>query len=76
MKPLTTKEAAARLGVSVLRVQQLIWGGRLPAEKIGRDYMIKEDDLKLVADRKPGRPRKNQAEKAVKKRAGKKQGGK
>jgi excisionase family DNA binding protein len=61
MKLLTTKEAAARLGISVMRVQQLIWDGRLPAEKIGRDYVIKEDDLKLVADRKPGRPRKEQS---------------
>jgi excisionase family DNA binding protein len=66
MKLLTTKEAAARLGISVMRVQQLIWGERLPAEKIGRDYVIKEDDLKLVADRKPGRPRKGQTEGASK----------
>jgi excisionase family DNA binding protein len=66
MKLLTTKEAAAKLGVSVLRVQQLIWAERLPAEKMGRDYFIKEDDLKLVADRKPGRPRKAQSEKASK----------
>ena len=58
MKLLTTKEVAEKLGVSVLRVQQLIWNGRLPAEKLGRDYVIKEDDIKLVADRKPGRPRK------------------
>jgi excisionase family DNA binding protein len=58
MKLLTTKEVAARLGISVMRVQQLIWDGRLPAEKMGRDYFIKEDDLKLVADRKPGRPKK------------------
>jgi hypothetical protein len=36
----------------------LISGGRLPAEKFGRDYMIKEEDLKLVEDRKPGRPPK------------------
>jgi excisionase family DNA binding protein len=58
MKLLTTKEAAARLGISVMRVQQLIWDGRLPAEKMGRDYFIKEADLKLVEDRKPGRPKK------------------
>jgi excisionase family DNA binding protein len=58
MKLLTTKEAAARLDVTVTRVQQLIAAGRLPAEKMGRDYFIKEDDLKLVKDRKPGRPKK------------------
>jgi excisionase family DNA binding protein len=73
MKLLTTKEAAARLGISVMRVQQLIWEGRLPAEKMGRDYFIKEDDLKLVAERKPGRPRKAQSENAPK-RASKKGG--
>ena len=57
-----------------MRVQQLIWEGRLPAEKMGRDYFIKEDDLKLVQDRKPGRPRKAQSEKASKGAA--KKGGK
>jgi excisionase family DNA binding protein len=58
VKLLSTKEASERLGVSVLRVQQLIWDGRLPAQKIGRDYVIDENDLKLVADRKTGRPKK------------------
>ena len=58
MKLLTTPEAAERLGITVARVQQLIWKGRLPAQKIGRDYVINEDDLKLVAERKPGRPAK------------------
>jgi len=37
----------------------MIRDGRLPAEKLGRDYVIKEQDLKLVADRKPGRPAKS-----------------
>jgi excisionase family DNA binding protein len=55
---LTTKDAAERLGVTVGRVHQLIHDERLPAEKVGRDYMINEKDLKLVKDRKPGRPRK------------------
>ncbi len=56
MKLISTKEAAERLGIGVLRVQQLIWKKRLPAEKIGRDYVIKEEDLKFVENRKPGRP--------------------
>jgi len=30
----------------------------LPAEKMGRDYFIKESDLKLVENRKTGRPPK------------------
>lgn len=56
MKPLTVADAAERLGVTVRRVQQLISEGRLPATEFGKSYMINEDDLKLVADRKPGRP--------------------
>ncbi|MDX6270001.1 MAG: Helix-turn-helix domain [Acidobacteriota bacterium] len=58
MNLLTTNEVAARLGVTIKRVQAMIRDGRLPAEKMGRDYLIKEDDLKLVEDRKPGRPKK------------------
>lgn len=58
MKMLTTKEAGERLGVTVQRIHALIRDGRLPAEKFGRDYLIKESDLKLVENRKPGRPSK------------------
>ncbi len=56
MKLLSTPQVAERLGVTVSRVQALIWAGRLPAQKVGRDYVILEDDLKQVKDRKPGRP--------------------
>ena len=56
MKTLTTREAAERLGVTVRRVNELITTGRLPASRFGRAYMIQESDLKLVEDRKPGRP--------------------
>jgi excisionase family DNA binding protein len=69
MKLLTTPEVAEKLGITIARVQQLIWKGRLPAQKIGRDYVINEDDLKIVAERKPGRPAK--AEKTVGKRKAK-----
>ena len=55
---LTTKQVAERLGITPRRVQALIEVGRLPAQKFGRDYMINEKDLKLVKDRKVGRPRK------------------
>ena len=56
MRLISTPEAAERLGVTVARVQHLIWAGRLPAQKVGRDYVIQEDDLKLVENRKIGRP--------------------
>jgi excisionase family DNA binding protein len=59
MKLLTTKEAAARLGVSVVRVRQLIQDDKLKAERIGRDYAIKEKDLSRVkVYGTVGRPRK------------------
>ena len=70
MNLLTTPEVAARLGVTVTRVQQMIVAGRLPAEKMGRDYFVREEDLKLVENRKPGRPPKAKNQRAGKKRGG------
>ncbi len=72
MNLLTTPEVAARLGVTVTRVQQMIVAGRLPAEKMGRDYLVREEDLKLVENRKPGRPPKAKNQQAGKKRGGQK----
>ena len=65
---ITASQAAERLGISVRRVQQLVKSGRLPAEKFGPVLMIQEKDLALVADRKPGRPRKEPGDKTVLKR--------
>jgi excisionase family DNA binding protein len=62
MEALTAAEAAKRLKVSVRRVQQLVKVGRLPATLFGGSLMINADDLKLVADRKPGRPSKQQSD--------------
>ena len=53
---ISTKEAAAKLGISARRVQALIAAGRLPAEKIGNSFAIREIDLALVNGRKNGRP--------------------
>jgi excisionase family DNA binding protein len=61
METLTTNMAAERLTVSRRRIIALIESGRLPAEKFGRDYVIKESDLALVAERKAGRPKKDGA---------------
>lgn len=63
MAKLTTKEAAERLGVSVRRVNALIQAGQLPAEKFANVYMIDEKDLRLVKERKPGRPKKSPTKK-------------
>jgi excisionase family DNA binding protein len=53
---ITTTAAAARLGVTPRRVRALIDDGRLPATRIGRDWLIDVADLARVADRKPGWP--------------------
>jgi excisionase family DNA binding protein len=52
VKLLSTSEAAAALGLTIGRVQQLIWAGKLPAQKIGNRYVVKESDLKRVKTRK------------------------
>lgn len=57
-KLLSVKEAAIELGVNRQRVQALITAGRLPAQKVGSYYIIRESDLNLVRERKPGRPPK------------------
>ena len=55
----TTKEASERLGISVGRIRQMVIAGDLPAEKFGRDLMIRVDDLsKVKVYGKPGRPAK------------------
>lgn len=61
MKLLTTAEVAERLGVHRTRVNVLINEGRLPAQQFGRAYLVDEKDLKLVENRKTGRPRKDAA---------------
>jgi excisionase family DNA binding protein len=62
-KRLTVKQAASELGVSVPRVHQLIQEERLPAEKLGRDWIIESGDLEKVKDRPTGRPAKKEAAK-------------
>ena len=54
---MTTTQAASILGVNQSRVRQLILGGRLPAQKIGRDWMIDEKNLDGLKNRKSGRPK-------------------
>ncbi len=56
---ISAKQAAQKLGVHHSRVRVLIREGRLPAQKIGGAWIIFEEDLEFVKDRKPGRPRKD-----------------
>jgi len=57
---LFTPQAAERLGVTVGRVNQLIWAGILSARKLGRDWLVDAESVdRYQANRKPpGRPRK------------------
>ena len=57
-KLLSTVEAAKKMGLHRVRIHQLIKEGVLPAEKYGRDYMIKELDLEILKDRPETRGRK------------------
>jgi excisionase family DNA binding protein len=56
MALISTKDAAQRLKLSVRRVQELVKGGRIPAQLIGGVYLIDHRDLALVKNRKTGRP--------------------
>jgi excisionase family DNA binding protein len=62
MKLLSAKEAAEKLGVSDRRVRALITTGKLPATRVGNSYVIQESDLKTVAERVNGRPKKAAAQ--------------
>ncbi len=61
MKLLSAKDVAEKLGVSDRRVRFLITSGKLPASRVGNSYVIQESDLKVVAYRKNGRPKKDAA---------------
>jgi excisionase family DNA binding protein len=63
LKRMTVKQAAHELGVSVPRVHQLIQEQRLPAEKLGRDWIIESGDLEKVKNRPTGRPAKKEIDK-------------
>lgn len=56
MSLLSTQDVAERLGITIGRVQQLIWEEKLPAQKVGRTYVVDEADLEKVRERKRGRP--------------------
>jgi excisionase family DNA binding protein len=74
-KLLSVAEAAEKLGVHRTRINQLIDSGDLPAARIGRAYVIREDDLEKVKDRPaPGRPAKTPDAKPATKSGAKKSG--
>jgi excisionase family DNA binding protein len=54
---LTTRDVAQRLGVTRRRVLAMIQRGRLPARRLGWQWVIEEAALDAVRVRRPGRPR-------------------
>jgi excisionase family DNA binding protein len=64
MDELTTDEAADELGVLPVTVRALIQRGRLEAERKGRDYWIRRDELEAykLRRRRPGRPSRQLAQ--------------
>jgi excisionase family DNA binding protein len=54
MDQLTTQQAGTILGVSAQRVLALIRDGRLPAAKVGRDWLIARQDLEKFEKRPQG----------------------
>jgi excisionase family DNA binding protein len=58
--PVTTKQAAEMLQVSLSAVQKAIQKGRLTAESLGRDNLIERDEVERYRrERKLTGPRKN-----------------
>ena len=53
------EEAAERLNLTRQQTRLLIRQGKLPATKIGRDWIVDSKDLPIAENRpKPGRPKK------------------
>lgn len=57
MTPLTVAQAAERKGVTSRRIRALCESGRLPAQKVGRDWLIDPRALERLKPGKPGRPK-------------------
>ncbi len=58
-KLLSVKDAGEALNLSEQRIKQLIYEGRLHAEKVGNQWIIIESDLEAVKERPTGRPPKD-----------------
>jgi excisionase family DNA binding protein len=64
MELVTVAEAAEIIGLSRVRVRQLVASGTLPAEKVGRDWLVRRSVAERFARKErrgPGRPRKEKA---------------
>ena len=66
-KYLSTSEVAKILGISRVAVFQKIKASLIPAEKIGRNYAVKIEDLTKALEKTLTDDRKNEIDAAVKK---------
>ena len=55
---LTISEAARHRGVTVQAIQDLIYRGRLKAQRMGRSWLIHKRDLAAYTPDPGGRPKK------------------
>lgn len=55
---MSTNEVAERVGKTRVRINQYIQEGLLPAQKVGRDYVIKESDVEKIENLPETRGRK------------------
>ena len=60
-KKITTKELAAGVELSDIRIRQMIHSGEIKAEKFGRDYMIDIKYVEIIKSRPERRGRKKAA---------------
>lgn len=58
IQKITASEAARILKISKTRVLQLINLGIIPAERVGRQFVLRKPDVLVAKGRKTGRPRK------------------
>lgn len=64
---ISVSEAAELLGISRVAVFKRIQKGQLKAEKVGRNYIIKVDDLGQIFKEKISKEKKQTIDKAIKK---------
>ncbi|MFH1461106.1 MAG: helix-turn-helix domain-containing protein [Patescibacteria group bacterium] len=64
---LTTTELAKLLGISRIAVFKKVKKGVIPAQKIGRNYVVRRKDLGLILGQILTKQDKSEIEKAVKK---------
>lgn len=58
MKLLTTSEVSEILQISRMHVTRLIKSGKIPATKVGRSYIIRSEDIGILADQTTSEDRK------------------